>query len=164
MHLLLCFSTVGPVADAVQEHTGSLILISTRLLYLTSVAVEGRYRGTTNIYEVNIKYRMLYNELLFVYNHPLLYICGRSEPNAGENSALALTDNNTWSCVEDIERLRLHLNIAKWHCVFGGSWGSTLALAYSQTHPAAVKSIVLRGVFLFLQEDMVGCSIHGSKP
>lgn len=49
--------------------------------------------------------------------------CGRSEPNAAENSALALTDNNTWSCVEDIEKLRKHLGVDKWHCVFGGKIG-----------------------------------------
>ena len=79
---------------------------------------------------------------------------GRSEPNAGVDTVAAMTDNNTWTIVEDIEKLRKHLNIPIWHLVFGGSWGSTLALAYSQTHPTMVKSMVLRGIFLFLKEDM----------
>lgn len=55
-------------------------------------------------------------------------------------------DNTTWHLVSDIETLREHLGISKW-VVFGGSWGSTLALAYSQKHPDAVKAIVLRGIF-----------------
>lgn len=80
--------------------------------------------------------------------------CGRSEPNAGVNLELAMEDNNTWSIVEDIEKLRKHLDIDIWHLVFGGSWGSTLSLAYSQSYPAVVKSLVLRGIFLFLKEDM----------
>lgn len=49
--------------------------------------------------------------------------------------------------VSDIDALRRHLGIAKWHIVFGGSWGSTLALAYAQTHPSSVGSLVLRGIF-----------------
>ncbi|KAH7086466.1 Alpha/Beta hydrolase protein [Paraphoma chrysanthemicola] len=66
---------------------------------------------------------------------------GQSRPNA-------CTDNNTtWHLVEDIETLRKHLNIPKWHLVFGGSWGSTLALAYAEKHPESVGSLVLRGVF-----------------
>lgn len=65
---------------------------------------------------------------------------GRSTPHAD------LTDNTTWHLVEDIETLRKHLGIEGWQ-VFGGSWGSTLALAYAQTHPRAVASLVLRGIF-----------------
>ena len=55
-------------------------------------------------------------------------------------------DNTTWDLVEDMERLREHLGISRW-VVFGGSWGSTLALAYAQKHPGAVKAMVLRGIF-----------------
>ena len=51
--------------------------------------------------------------------------------------------------VDDIEVLRRHLSVDQWHVVLGGSWGSTLALAYAQAHPASLKSLVLRGVFLF---------------
>ncbi|KAI0264449.1 Alpha/Beta hydrolase protein [Gloeopeniophorella convolvens] len=58
-----------------------------------------------------------------------------------------LVDNTTWDLVSDIERLREHLEIERWH-VFGGSWGSTLALAYAQTHPEHVKTLVLRGMFV----------------
>jgi proline iminopeptidase len=66
---------------------------------------------------------------------------GKSRPHAG------LVDNTTWHLVEDIERLRQHLGIEKW-LVFGGSWGSTLALAYAETHPQRVTELVLRGIFL----------------
>jgi len=67
--------------------------------------------------------------------------CGRSRPRAN------LEDNTTWHLVNDIERLREHLGIERWQ-VFGGSWGSTLALAYAQAHPAPVTELVLRGIFL----------------
>jgi proline iminopeptidase len=66
---------------------------------------------------------------------------GRSTP-AGE-----LADNTTWHLVADIERLRAHLGVDRW-LVFGGSWGSTLALAYAQAHPQRCLGLVLRGVFL----------------
>ena len=66
---------------------------------------------------------------------------GQSTPHA------SLEDNTTWRLVEDIEKLREHLGIEKW-LVFGGSWGSTLALAYAQTHPQRVRALVLRGIFL----------------
>src|SRR5919202_2099386 len=66
---------------------------------------------------------------------------GRSTPHA------SLEENTTWHLVEDIERLREQLGIESWH-VFGGSWGSTLALAYAETHPARARSLVLRGIFL----------------
>jgi len=67
--------------------------------------------------------------------------CGKSRPHA------SLVDNTTWHLVEDLERLREHLKIERW-LVFGGSWGSTLALAYAQTHPRRVTELVLRGIFL----------------
>lgn len=67
--------------------------------------------------------------------------CGRSRPHAD------LTDNTTWDLVEDIERIRRHLGIESW-LVFGGSWGSTLALAYAEAYPERVSALVLRGIFL----------------
>jgi proline iminopeptidase len=67
--------------------------------------------------------------------------CGRSRPHA------SLVDNTTWDLVADIEALRMHLRIDRW-LVFGGSWGSTLALAYAQTHAARVTELVLRGIFM----------------
>lgn len=67
--------------------------------------------------------------------------CGKSRPHA------SLVDNTTWHLVDDIERLREHLGIERW-LVFGGSWGSTLALAYAETHPQRVSELVLRGIFL----------------
>ena len=66
---------------------------------------------------------------------------GQSTPHA------SLEDNTTWHLVSDIERLREHLGIESWQ-VFGGSWGSTLSLAYAQTHPRRVRQLVLRGIFL----------------
>jgi proline iminopeptidase len=67
--------------------------------------------------------------------------CGRSTPHAGLNA------NTTWDLVADIERIRDMLGIERW-LVFGGSWGSTLALAYAETHPERVSALVLRGIFL----------------
>jgi proline iminopeptidase len=66
---------------------------------------------------------------------------GRSTPHA------SLEENTTWHLVSDIERLREHLGIDKW-VVFGGSWGSTLSLAYAETHPDRALALVLRGIFL----------------
>jgi proline iminopeptidase len=73
--------------------------------------------------------------------------CGRSTPFA------SLEENSTWHLVEDIEKLRHHLAIERWQ-VFGGSWGSTLALAYAETHPSRVSELVLRGIFLLRKEEI----------
>jgi proline iminopeptidase len=73
--------------------------------------------------------------------------CGKSRPNA------SLQDNTTWTLVEDIERLRKRLGVQKW-TVFGGSWGSTLALAYAIKHPDRVENLVLRGVFLLTDREL----------
>ncbi len=67
--------------------------------------------------------------------------CGRSTPHA------ELRENTTWDLVADIERVRERMGIEKW-LVFGGSWGSTLALAYAAKHPERVAGLVLRGIFL----------------
>lgn len=67
--------------------------------------------------------------------------CGRSSPHA------ELIDNTTWDLVEDIERIRQHLGLERW-LLFGGSWGSTLALAYAETHSQRVLGLILRGIFL----------------
>src|SRR5262245_62926637 len=66
---------------------------------------------------------------------------GKSRPHA------SLEDNTTWHLVADMERLREELGVDRW-VVFGGSWGSTLALAYAETHPERVRALVLRGIFL----------------
>jgi proline iminopeptidase len=73
--------------------------------------------------------------------------CGRSTPFA------SLEDNTTWHLVDDVEKLRSHLGIDRWQ-VFGGSWGSTLALAYAETHPSRVSELVLRGIFLLRREEI----------
>lgn len=72
---------------------------------------------------------------------------GRSRPSA------SLVENTTWHLVEDIERLRAHVGVERW-LVFGGSWGSTLALAYAQAHPERVTELVLRGIFLVSQPEL----------
>jgi len=74
---------------------------------------------------------------------------------AGTSTPFAcLKDNTTWHLVEDIEKLRLHLNIDKW-VIFGGSWGTTLALAYAETYPERAKALVLRGVFTLRREELI---------
>jgi proline iminopeptidase len=73
--------------------------------------------------------------------------CGRSTP------AASLQDNTTWHLVDDIEKLRMELGIERWQ-VFGGSWGSTLALAYAQMFPSAVTELVLRGIFLLRRSEL----------
>jgi proline iminopeptidase len=73
--------------------------------------------------------------------------CGKSRPSA------SLVDNTTWHLVADIEAIREHLKIARWQ-VFGGSWGSTLALAYAQKHPQRCSELVLRGIFLLRRTEL----------
>jgi proline iminopeptidase len=73
--------------------------------------------------------------------------CGRSRPHA------SIDNNTTWDLVADMERLRRHLGIERWQ-LFGGSWGSTLALAYAQTFPERVSELVLRGIFLLRQAEL----------
>jgi proline iminopeptidase len=72
---------------------------------------------------------------------------GRSTPHAD------LTDNTTWHLVADIEKLRAHLRIERWQ-VFGGSWGSTPALAYAETHPERVTELVTRGIFMLRRWEL----------
>ena len=81
--------------------------------------------------------------------------CGKSTPYA------SLDNNTTWQLVEDIEKLRTQVaKVNKW-MVFGGSWGSTLSLAYAQTHPERVTELVLRGIFLFDQYEVDWLYVEG---
>ena len=73
--------------------------------------------------------------------------CGKSRPHA------CLTNNTTTHLIEDIEKIRRHLNIDQW-LLFGGSWGSTLSLLYAETSPERVLGLVLRGIFLCRTEDV----------
>ena len=79
---------------------------------------------------------------------------GRSTPNAANDLAGSLVAQNTAALVQDIEQLREALEIPQWGLVLGGSWGSTLALAYAQQHPSMCRAIVLRGVFLFGADEV----------
>ncbi|KAE9975973.1 hypothetical protein EG328_002899 [Venturia inaequalis] len=74
--------------------------------------------------------------------------CGRSTP------AAELTDNTTWHLVSDMEKLRESLAIEKW-VVFGGSWGSTLSLAYAEKHPNRCLGLILRGIFTLRREELL---------
>ena len=73
--------------------------------------------------------------------------CGKSLPNA------SLDANTTWTLIEDIERLRMQMGVESW-TVFGGSWGSTLALAYAAVHPDRVDGLILRGIFLLTKKEL----------
>ena len=73
--------------------------------------------------------------------------CGRSKPHA------SLKDNTTWHLVSDMEKIREKLSVEQW-LVFGGSWGSTLSLAYAQAHPARVSELVLRGIFMLRKKEL----------
>ncbi|MBL4817903.1 MAG: prolyl aminopeptidase [Deltaproteobacteria bacterium] len=73
--------------------------------------------------------------------------CGKSKPFS------CLEENTTWDLVADMEKIREKLNINKWH-VFGGSWGSTLALAYAEKHPDKVLGLILRGIFLMRKSEI----------
>jgi proline iminopeptidase len=74
--------------------------------------------------------------------------CGQSTPYA------ELRENTTWDLVADIETIRRHLGIERWQ-VFGGSWGSTLALAYAETHPERVTELVVRGIFTLQRRELL---------
>jgi len=73
--------------------------------------------------------------------------CGRSKPFA------ALKNNTTWDLVFDMEKLRVHLHINEWQ-VCGGSWGSTLALAYAQSYPECISELILRGIFTLRKSEL----------
>ena len=73
--------------------------------------------------------------------------CGKSTPHA------CLENNTTWDLIDDMERIREMMNVEQWQ-VFGGSWGSTLALAYAQKHPERVTELVLRGIFLLRDKEL----------
>ena len=82
--------------------------------------------------------------------------CGKSIPHA------ELRENNTWNLIKDIESIRKYLKIKKW-VIFGGSWGSTLALSYAIKHSKYCKALILRGIFLLRKEEIdwfyqEGCS------
>ena len=73
--------------------------------------------------------------------------CGKSKPHT------CLEENTTWHLVDDIESIRKKLQVEKW-LVFGGSWGSTLALAYAQKYPERVTELVLRGIFMLREKEL----------
>jgi len=73
--------------------------------------------------------------------------CGRSTPNA------SIAHNTTWDLVEDMECLRRHLGVERWQ-IIGGSWGSTLAIAYAERHPERVTHLIMRGIFLLRKAEL----------
>jgi len=89
------------------------------------------------------------------YFNPSIYrIILFDQRGSGKSTPMAsLVENTTWHLIDDIEKIRNHLGIEKWH-VFGGSWGSTLGLAYAITHPARVTALILRGIFLLRKKEI----------
>jgi len=79
---------------------------------------------------------------------------GNSVPNVSDDYDAALRDNTTAHLVADIEALRKALAVDAWQLVLGGSWGSTLAIAYAETHPGRVQQLLLRGIFTFLPDEV----------
>ena len=82
--------------------------------------------------------------------------CGRSRPHA------SLDNNTTWHLVADMERLRTMMEVDQW-LVVGGSWGSTLALAYAETHPARVSELVVRGIFTLRRKELLWYYQNGAS-
>lgn len=82
--------------------------------------------------------------------------CGKSTPHA------ELENNTTWDLVADIEKLRQMMGVPRW-LVFGGSWGSALALAYAETHPDRVTELVLRGIFTLRRWELEWYYQHGAS-
>ena len=74
--------------------------------------------------------------------------CGQSTPSS------ELKENTTWDLVDDIEKIRIKLNIDKW-TVFGGSWGSTLSLSYAVSHPNRCNELILRGIFMLRKKELL---------
>jgi proline iminopeptidase len=81
---------------------------------------------------------------------------GNSKPHA------ELRENTTWDLIKDIEALREKFNVEKWY-VFGGSWGSTLSLAYAETHPDRLLGLILRGIFLTRRSELLWFYQHGAS-
>lgn len=114
-----------------------------------AVFLHGGPGGGTNPGQRRVFDPALYDVVLFDQRG-----CGKSTPHAH------LEANTTWHLVADIERLREKFGIAKW-LVFGGSWGSTLALAYCETHPERVTEIVLRGIYTCTKPELDWFYQHG---
>jgi proline iminopeptidase len=96
-----------------------------------------------------------YPRLIQYFNPEKFFIVLHDQRGAGRSTPPGeLRENTTWDLVEDIERLRKHLKIDGKMLVFGGSWGSTLALAYAEKHPESVFGMVLRGIFTGTDEEI----------
>lgn len=107
-----------------------------------AVFVHGGPGGATGPGNRRVFDPALYDVLMFDQRG-----CGKSTPHA------SLEANTTWHLVADIERLRVLMGVETW-LVFGGSWGSTLALAYAETHPERVSELVLRGIYTLTRAEL----------
>jgi proline iminopeptidase len=107
-----------------------------------AVFLHGGPGGATSPKQRRVFDPKLYDVILFDQRG-----CGKSTPNA------SLEANTTWHLVEDIERLREMCGFDKWQ-VFGGSWGSTLALAYAETHPQRVSELIVRGIYTLTRAEL----------
>ena len=85
---------------------------------------------------------------------------GKSTPSGG----ISLEENNTWGIVDDMEKLRIHLKISKWHTIIGGSWGSCISIAYSESYPNNVQHLIVIGIFLGRPiESQFACGNNGAS-
>ncbi len=107
-----------------------------------AVFLHGGPGGASNPTQRRVFDPALYDVMLFDQRG-----CGKSTPHAG------LESNTTWHLIADIERLRALMGVEQW-LVFGGSWGSTLALAYAETHPERVSELVLRGIYTLTKAEL----------
>ena len=89
--------------------------------------------------------------------------CNRSTPNAADDWAASIHCNDTPHLIADIEKLREHVGVATWAVVLGGSWGSTLGVAYAQAHPDRLRALVLRGIFLFMPDEVDNLFQNGAQ-
>jgi proline iminopeptidase len=110
----------------------------------------------TGFLEVGSGHRLYYEECGDPHGKPVVFLHG------GPGGGCTANMRRTWDLVNDIEILRAALQIDKWQ-VFGGSWGSTLALAYSQSHPERVTEIILRGIFMLRKKEIDWFYQHGAS-
>jgi proline iminopeptidase len=113
------------------------------VLYIHGGPGGGLSRSYTDIFNLKKSRVILYDQRG----------CGKSQPSVSNSRTAALKHNTTWDLVEDIELLRKHLGIEKWF-IAGGSWGTTLALAYAETYPERVTGLLLRGVCLVTNREL----------
>lgn len=140
---LFVYESIFPHRWALISHVYRLHGLSTYSFDTSVIFLHGGPGGSTSIKSTAFFDPLVFRVVLIDQRG-----AGKSTPPA------ELRENTSKHLVSDVETLRKHLQISKWHMVFGGSWGSTLALLYAQTHPEAVASLVLRGIFTIRKSEL----------